>query len=157
MVIQIDSREKGNKAILDYFNQVGQKYIVSKMYAGDYQDVNSVKVLIDKKDSLVELAGNLCRATEHCRVKKEIAKAYDVGCERFIFLIADKTIMSVDEVHEWKVPTRRDGSLYTKVRPEILEKIMKTMVKKYGVEFIFCKKAEIGKEIVRLLEDERDS
>lgn len=153
MVIQIDSREKGNKAILDYFNSVGQKYIVSKMYAGDYQDVNSVKVLIDKKDSLVELAGNLCRTLEHERLKREIAKACDIGCERFIFLIADKIITSVDEVHTWKVPTKQDGSLYTKVRPEILEKIMKTMMDKYGVEFMFCKKSEMGKEIVRLLEN----
>lgn len=157
MVIQIDSREKGNKAILGYFNQIGQKYIVSKMYAGDYQDVNSVKVLIDKKDSLVELAGNLCRTTEHLRLKKEITKACDIGCERFIFLIADKSITSVDEVHKWKVPTRRDGSLYTKVRPEILEKIMMTMREKYGIEFIFCKKTEMGKKIVRLLENERNN
>ena len=157
MVIQIDSREKGNKVILDYFNQVGQKYIVSKMYAGDYQDVNSVKVLIDKKDSLVELAGNLCRTTEHLRVKREIAKACDIGCERFIFLIADKSITSVDEVHEWKVPTKKDGSVYIKVRPEVLEKIMKTMMYKYGVEFMFCKKSEMGKEIVRLLEDDENN
>ena len=153
MIIQIDSREKGNKAILDYFNSVGQKYIVSKMYAGDYQDVNSVKVLIDKKDSLVEIAGNLCRTTEHLRVKKEIAKACNIGCERFIFLIADKMITSVDEVHTWQVPKRKDGSLYTKVRPEILEKIMKTMMDKYGVEFMFCEKKNMGKEIVRLLND----
>lgn len=153
MVIQIDSREKGNKAILDYFNEVEQKYIISKMYAGDYQDVNSVRMLIDKKDSLVELAGNLCRTAEHCRITKEISKACDIGCERFIFLIADKSITSVEEVHEWKVPTKRDGSLYTKVRPEVLEKIMKTMMEKYGVEFIFCKKTEMGKEIVRLLNE----
>lgn len=156
MIIQIDSREKGNKAILDYFNQVGQKYIVSKMYAGDYQDVNSVKVLIDKKDSLVELAGNLCRTLDHIRINKEIAKACDIGCERFIFLIASSKIIDVSQVHEWQVPKRKDGSLYTKVRPEILEKIMKTMEKKYGVEFIFCKKSEMGKEIVRLLENEYD-
>lgn len=157
MVIQIDSREKGNKVILDYFDNVGQKYIVSKMYAGDYQDVNSVKVLIDKKDSLVELAGNLCRTLEHERLKREIAKACDIGCERFIFLIASSKITSVDKVHEWKVPTKRDGSLYTKVRPEILEKIMKTMTEKYGIEFMFCKKTEMGKEIVRLLENERNN
>ncbi len=153
MIIQIDSREKGNKEILDYFNEVEQKYIVSKMYAGDYQDVNSVKVLIDKKDSLVEIAGNLCRALEHNRIKREIAKACDIGCERFIFLIADNKIEDVSQVNEWKVPTRRDGSLYTKVRPEILQKIMETMQEKYGVEFVFCKKKDMGKKIVEILEE----
>lgn len=153
MIIQIDSREKGNKAILDYFDKVEQKYIISKMYAGDYQDVNSVKVLIDKKDSLVEIAGNLCRTLEHKRIDREIAKACDIGCERFIFLIADKKITNVDEVHSWQVPKRKDGSLYTKVRPEILQKIMKTMMGKYGVEFIFCEKKKMGEKIVELLEN----
>jgi len=154
MIIQIDSREKGNKEILDYFNEVEQKYIVSKMYAGDYQDVNSVKVLIDKKDSLVEIAGNLCRTLEHQRIKREIAKACDIGCERFVFLIADNKIEDVSQVSEWKVPTRKDGSLYTKVRPEILQKIMETMQEKYGVEFVFCKKKDMGKKIVEILGEE---
>jgi len=154
MVIQIDSREKGNKAIVDYFNGIDQKYIVSKMYTGDYQDVNSVKVLIDKKDSLVELAGNLCRTLEHNRIKREIAKACDIGCERFVFLIADNKIEDVSQVSNWKIPTKKDGSLYTKVRPEILQKIMETMQEKYGVEFIFCKKKEMGKMIVEILESE---
>lgn len=152
MVVQIDSREKGNKAILDYFDSVGQKYIISKMYAGDYQNVNSVKVLIDKKDSLVEIAGNLCRSMEHLRLKKEIAKACDIGCERFIFLIASNTISDVSEVHTWNVPKRKDGTPYTKVRPEVLQKIMETMQEKYGVEFMFCKKISMGKKIVELLE-----
>ena len=53
------------------------------------------------------------------------------------------------------MPTiKKDGSLYTKVRPEILQKIMETMMKKYGVEFVFCKKKEMGKKIVELLEGE---
>lgn len=153
MIIQIDSREKGNKHVLDYFDNIGQKYIVSKMYAGDYQNVNSVKVLIDKKDSLVEISGNLCRTTEHQRIKREIAKACDIGCERFIFLIASNSIENVSQVHAWEVPKRKDGSLYTKVRPEVLQKIMETMQEKYGVEFMFCKKKDFGRKIVELLEE----
>lgn len=151
MIIQVDSREKGNKEILDYFDEVGQKYIISKMYVADYQDVNSIKVLIDKKDSLVEIAGNLCRTLEHNRVRREIIKACAIDCKRFIFLIASNTITDVSQVHQWKVPTKKDGSLYTKVRPECLQKIMETMQKKYGVEFMFCKKRDMGRKIVELL------
>lgn len=153
MVIQIDSREKGNKFILDYFDSIGQKYIISKMYAGDYQNVNSIKILIDRKQSLLEIAGNLCRVTEHQRIKREIAKACDIGAERFIFLIADSKITSVDEVHNWKVPTKKDGTRYTRVNPETLQKIMKTMAEKYGVEFMFCKKNEMGNKIIELLSE----
>lgn len=151
MIIQIDSREKGNKYILDYFDSIGQKYIVSKMYAGDYQNVISIKILIDRKQSLLEIAGNLCRTTEHNRIKREIAKACDIGAERFIFLIADSNITSIQEVCNWKVPTKRDGTRYTRVEPKTLQKIMETMAKKYRVEFIFCKKKDMGQVIINLL------
>lgn len=151
MIIQIDSREKKNKDILKHFDSIEQKYIISKMYAGDYQNVNSTKILIDKKDSLVELASNLCRTTEHARIKREIARANDIECERFIFLIADNKIANMDEVHNWEVPRKRDGTKYTMVPPSTLEKIMKTMNKKYGVEFIFCPRKNMGQKIIELL------
>lgn len=154
MIIECDTRQQKEKHIVDYFDKNEIKYIRNKLYCGDYKRVDSTKVIIDTKKDLVELSSNLCRATEHLRIKKEIAKACDIGCERFIFLIADKSITSVDEVHEWKVPTRQDGTKYTKVDPATLQKIMKTMMDKYGVEFIFCKKSEMGKEIVRLLNDQ---
>lgn len=121
------------------------------MYAGDYQNVNSTKILIDKKDSLVELASNLCRTTEHARIKREIARANDIECERFIFLIADNKIANMDEVHNWEVPRKRDGTKYTMVPPSTLEKIMKTMNEKYGVEFIFCPRKNMGQKIIELL------
>lgn len=151
MIIQIDSREKKNKDILKHFDSIEQKYIISKMYAGDYQNVNSTKILIDKKDSLVELASNLCRTTEHARIKREIARANDIECERFIFLIADNKIANMDEVHNWEVPRKRDGTKYTMVPPSTLEKIMKTMNEKYGVEFIFCPRKNMGQKIIELL------
>lgn len=151
MIIQIDSREKKNKDILKHFDSIEQKYIISKMYAGDYQNVNSTKILIDKKDSLVELASNLCRTTEHARIKREIARANDIECERFIFLIADNKIKNMNEVHNWEVPRKRDGTKYTRVAPRTLEKIMKTMNKKYGVEFIFCPRKNMGQKIIELL------
>lgn len=151
MVIQIDSRERKNESILKYFDNIEQKYIISKMYAGDYQNVNSTKVLIDKKDSLVELASNLCRTTEHARIKREIARAKDIECERFIFLIADNKITNMNEVHNWEVPRKRDGTKYTMVPPSTLEKIMKTMNDRYGVEFIFCPRKNMGQKIIELL------
>ena len=155
MIIECDTRQQKEKHITDYFDEMGVKYIRNKLYCGDYKRVDSPKVIIDTKKDLVEIAGNLCRTLEHNRIKKEIAKACDIGCERFIFLIADNQIDHVTEVHNWKVPTRRDGSLYTKVRPEILQKIMETMQEKYGVEFMFCKKKDMGKKIVEILSAEK--
>ena len=154
MIIECDTRQQKQKHITDYFDENGIKYIRNKLYCGDYKKVDSPKVIIDTKKDLVEISGNLCRTLEHNRIKREIAKACDIGCERFIFLIADNKIEDVSQVSNWKVPTKKDGSLYTKVRPEVLQKIMETMQEKYGVEFVFCKKKEMGKKIVELLEGE---
>lgn len=153
MIIECDTRQQKEKHITDYFDKNEIKYIRNKLYCGDYKRVDSTKIIIDTKKDLVEISGNLCRTTEHQRLKREIAKACDIGCERFIFLIASNVIENVSQVHEWQVPKKKDGSLYTKVRPEVLQKIMETMQEKYGVEFIFCKKINMGKKIVEILEE----
>ena len=151
MIIECDTRQQKDEHITKIFDDNGIKYIRNKLYVGDYKRVDSTKIIIDTKKDLSEIAGNLCRTLEHQRIKREIAKACDIGCERFVFLIASNTITDVSQVHTWQVPKRKDGSLYTKVRPEILEKIMGTMQDKYGVEFRFCKKKEKGQVIVDLL------
>lgn len=147
MVIQIDSREKQSN-IIKHFDEVGQKYIVSKMIAGDYQDVNSINTLIDLKqsngDGIAEICMNLTRVTTHERLKKEIQRAFDIGCKRFIFLIVHPTIKSIDDVHLW---INKHG----KVKPEVLEKIMKTFRDKYNVEFIFTSKQNAGTKIIEFL------
>lgn len=153
MIIECDTRQQKQAHIIKAFDDAGVKYIRNKLYCGDYKRVDSPKVIIDTKKNLLETSGNLCKVTEHARIKREIAKACDIGCERFIFLIADSEITSVDEVHNWKVPTKKDGTKYTKVKPETLEKIMKTMQTKYGVEFMFCKKRDMGKKIIGLLQN----
>lgn len=152
MIIESDTRQQKDEHILKVFEEAGIKYIRNKLYAGDYKRVDSTKVIIDTKKDLNEIASNLCRTTEHNRLKREIANACDIGCERFVFLIASNSIEDISQVHEWKVPKRKDGNLITKVRPEVLQKIMETMQEKYGVEFKFCKKKDMGQVIIELLE-----
>ena len=88
MIIECDTRQQKQKHITKVFDTAGIKYIRNKLYCGDYKRVDSSKVIIDTKKNLVELASNLCRTTEHARIKREIARANDIECERFIFLIA---------------------------------------------------------------------
>jgi len=151
MIIECDTRQQKQEHITKSFDEAGIKYIRNKLYCGDYKRVDSPKIIIDTKKDLMEISGNLCRVTEHQRLKREIAKACDIGAERFIFLIADNKITDVSQVYTWNVPTKRDGSKYTKVKPETLQKIMETMNEKYGVEFMFCKKKEMGNKIIELL------
>jgi predicted adenine nucleotide alpha hydrolase (AANH) superfamily ATPase len=143
-IIICDTREKGNKKILEYFESVNQDYIISKLDAGDYMLYKNYTTIIDKKDGLLELAGNLCHASEHERIKREIAKARELGCKDFIFLIQDSKIKSTEDIKNWSSP-------HTKVRGETLLKIMNTMKQKYGIRFIIVPKKNMGEMIMKLL------
>lgn len=143
-IIICDTREKGNKKILEYFDSVNQDYIISKLDAGDYMLYKSPRTIIDKKDGLLELVGNLCHTQEHERIKREIAKARELGCENFIFLIQDNKIKTLEDIKSWSSP-------HTKVKGETLLKIMNTMRTKYGVRFIILPKKKMGEMIINLL------
>lgn len=145
-IIIVDTREKGHKKILEYFDKIGQDYITSKLDAGDYMLYKNFKTIIDKKDGLLELSGNLCRTTEHERIKREIQRARDLGCENFIFLVQDDKIKTTEDIKKWSSP-------YTQVKGFVLLKIMKTMSEKYGVRFIIVPKKDMGRTIVKLLNE----
>lgn len=145
-LIIVDTREKGHKKILEHFDKIGQDYIVSKLDYGDYMLYKNNRVVIDRKDSLLELAGNLCHSSEHERIKREIQRAKDDGCKNFIFLVAATKIKTVDDLKNWSSP-------YTKVKGETLIKVMQTIKSKYGVRFVICPKRDMGKRIIDLLNE----
>ena len=144
MVIEIDTRNKKDSYLTEYLDKKGIKWIRNKLYSGDVKLLNSTDVVIDLKKDLLEICGNLTRLSEHERVKREIAKAKEIGCKRFIFLINEKKIKTIDEVSNW-------SSSRTKVKGETLMKIIKTMSEKYEVEFIFTTKEKAGEKILNLL------
>lgn len=143
-IIIVDTREKGHKSIIKYFEDNKIDYITSKLDYGDYKLYKNNSVVIDRKDNLLELSGNLCHTLEHQRINREIARAKEDGCQEFIFLIAESKIKSVEDIKNWSSP-------HTKVKGETLLKIMITMKNKYGVRFIICPRREMGKKILELL------
>ena len=148
-LIIVDTREKGHKKILEYFNKNNIDYITSKLDYGDYKLYKNNNVVIDRKDNLTELAHNLCSVKEHERIKREIARAKEDGCKDFIFLISESKIKSIEDIKNWSSP-------HTKVKGETLLKIMQTMKKKYGIRFIICPKNKMGEYIVKLLKKESE-
>ena len=148
-LIIVDTREKGHKKILEYFNKNNIDYIVSKLDYGDYKLYKNNNVVIDRKDNLLELAGNLCHTSEHERIKREISRAKEDGCKEFIFLISESKIKSIEDIKNWSSP-------HTKVKGETLLKIMQTRKKKYGIRFIICPKNKMGEYIVKLLKKESE-
>jgi ERCC4-type nuclease len=147
-IIIVDTREKGNKKILEYFTKVNQDYIISKLEAGDYMIYKNTDVIIDKKDGLLELSHNLCNTLEHERIRREIARSHELGCKDFIFLIQDSKIKTLEDIKNWSSP-------HTKVKGETLLKIMQTMKERYGVRFIICPRKDMGKKIIELLGDSK--
>lgn len=144
MIIEMDTRNQKDEYITDYLDKQGIKWIRNKLYSSDIKLLNSTEVLIDIKKDLLEVCGNLTRASEHERLKREIARGKEIGCKRFIFLIKEPKIKSIEEVTNW-------SSTRTKVKGETLMKIMNTMSEKYGVEFIFTTKENAGAKVIELL------
>ena len=143
IIYEIDTRNKKDDYVTKYFDKQGIKWIRNKLYAGDVKLLNDTRIIIDLKANIEEIAHNLCNTQEHLRIKKELQKAKEIGCEEFIFLIKSN-IKSVDDLINWT-------STKTKVKGSVLVKVMSTMKERYGCRFIFTTKANAPKKIIELL------
>ena len=166
MQIQIDSREKARaiKNIVSYFDKNGIGYYISKLYVGDYMNLDNPRVVVDRKQNLTELCANVCQ--QHERFRKEIIRANEAGIHLIILVEHGHGIEKLEDVIWWVNPRsvkrvrRADGSwrsIDTKATTGVtLYNILHTMQKKYNIEFRFCNKCDTGREIVRLLEGLHD-
>lgn len=143
-LIVVDTREKGNQSIIKYFDEVKQDYIISKLESADYMIYKDYSILIDKKDSLLEICGNLCHTSEHDRVVREINLSHELGCQRFIFLICETKYKCLEDVKKW-------SNIHSKVSGETLYKVLDTFAKHHNVEYIFAPRKDLGKEIISIL------
>ena len=164
MVIQIDSREKARaiKKIVAEFDREGIKHPVSKLMVGDYMNYDNPRLIIDRKQNLTEVCSNVCQ--QHERFRREIVRAQEMGIKLIFLVEHGKGIETLDDVIWWDNPRKHKRiqdpvTHWWKVietnamEGETLYKILRTMERKYGVEFLFCEKADTGKEIIRLLSE----
>lgn len=145
-VILCDTREKENQKILDYFKKNHVGFIEKKLDAGDYMLMDDPTMIIDRKDSLLEMCKNLTgrKGEEHKRLVREVERAHEAGCKTFIFLIAATKIKTADDIKAWTSP-------YTKVPGHRLLKIMETFADHHDCKFMFVPKRNMGKKIVEIL------
>ena len=154
MVIQVDTREKTRaiQKILKTFEENQIQYVSHSMVIGDYQDLCNGTLVIDRKQNLGELCGNLCSTqkkkdgTKYNRFREELKNAKKFGI-KVILLVEDDNINNLEEVKNW-------SSKYTKVKGITLFKAINTMLmetEKYNFEIQFCKKEETGKKIIEIL------
>lgn len=125
-----------------------------------------IKVSVDYKHNLSEVAMNLCSSTqEHERFRDEVILAQKHGCKLYV-LVEEEQVKEVRDVFKWVNPRMKGWYIKKKynenrglptpkppVSGQTLAKAILTMQLKYApLEFVFCKGVDIPKKIIELLE-----
>jgi len=148
-MIQIDSREKARaiQKIITYFDSVGIQHFISKLPVGDYMNFDNPRLIIDRKQNLQEICGNVCQ--QHKRFTDELRRANELGIKLVILCEHGGQIKSLDDVQKWVNPRLKDSPLA--MSGTRLFKVLKTLSAKYDVDFIFCSKSQTGRLIQAIL------
>lgn len=170
MDIQIDSREKAKaiQKIKKSFDQGGVNYFFSKLMVGDYMNLDNPRLIIDRKQNLQELYGNVCH--QHERFKKELIKAMQAHIQLVILVEHGSDVKCLEDVYFFYQPemerfryvTRTIDGKQIKTREKYIQKEIKgtslfrslcTIRDRYNVQFEFCNKKDTGKRIMGILSD----
>lgn len=169
MDIQIDSREKARaiRKIIKTFDEQGIKHFSSKLLVGDYMSLDNPRLIIDRKQNLQELCGNVCQ--QHERFKRELLKAMDAGIQLVILVEHGADIKSLEDVYFWKNPRKHEvrwrvvngkREKYVVSAKAVdgnqLYKSLCTIRDRYHVRFEFCEKKETGARIAEILSEGND-
>ena len=150
MDIWVDSREKERAIgrIIEEFDRQGVRHFVSKLYVGDYMSLDNARLVIDRKQSLLELCGNVCQQHERF-VRGELENARRHGIRLVVLCEHGENIRTLEDVAGWVNPRLRQSPMA--VSGERLYRILRTLSKTYGAEFLFCRKQDTGRRILELL------
>nr|DAP79872.1 MAG TPA: ATP-dependent RNA helicase [Caudoviricetes sp.] len=169
MDIQIDSREKARaiRKIIKTFDEQGIKHFSSKLLVGDYMSLDNPRLIIDRKQNLQELCGNVCQ--QHERFKRELLKAMDAGIQLVILVEHGADIKSLEDVYFWKNPRKHEvrwrivngkREKYVVSAKAVdgnqLYKSLCTIRDRYHVRFEFCEKKDTGIRIAEILSEGND-
>lgn len=149
MTIQVDSREKARaiKKVLADFEKLGVHHFTSKLYVGDYMSLDNPRLVIDRKQNLLEVAANLVQ--QHDRFIAEIKRANAAGI-KIIFLVEHGYgIKKFEDVSGWENPRLKESKFA--VSGERLYKMISVLCAHHDIEFLFCDKNQTGAKIVELL------
>lgn len=151
-LILVDTREH-KEAITDIissFQTCGYEYERSKLYIGDYIEYSNPLLVIDRKQSIQELAQ--CCASDHERFRRELDRVKKVGAH-LVILVEQNHYKDRDKV--FRVDTIEDlmcwSSPHTQVRGEKVYRVLASWMAKYPISVRFCSKKDTGKEIIRIL------
>lgn len=126
--------------------------------------LGTYSVSVDTKRDIQEAIGNIC-GKQHARFRDELILAQNNGIHLYVLVENEDGISCLSDLYTWKNPRARMQKWITTpsgerrkipvsknpTTGEVLAKAMKTMEKKYGVTFRFCRPAETGAKILELL------
>ena len=118
---------------------------------------------VDTKCSMTELYTNLIQ--QHARFHDEVHLAMNNDIELYILVENKDGIKNTDDVKKWANPRifkyckdKKQAGKTGRIPPRPpasnvqLIKIMHSMHRDYGVEFVFCSPQDAGKRVIELLE-----
>ncbi len=151
MIIQEDTRQKPSKNadIRKQLEALGHTVRRFGMLCGDYQIFGKGDVVIDTKQDMQEVYSNVI--TDHERFANEARLAREAGIwrnprrERWFMVKAMQRKGKMLTVKQSKTPP---------CASDRLQKAMVTMTLRYGITWLFCKRENVGAEIIRLLTEE---
>ena len=145
----VDSRERKWKHIESYLGTHNIEYKIEKLDVGDYMTTNNGHISIDRKANLDEIGGNLSSGEgNYHRFLKEVKRAKMNGI-RLIILIEGTNCKTLEDVKRWR-------SKYTNITGAWLYRQMKNLSYAYGIEWRFCRTNQTAKEILTILEGDRN-
>lgn len=166
-VILEDSRNQPGKHenIRQFCEMCGVRVVRTKLVVGDYTLPTNQSICIDTKQDLQEVYSNLVQS--HDRFARECDMAAQLGIH-LVILVEDEEVDCLDNVHKWSNPRYKryimlknmhntGRFLGTKLPPKPpvsskrLQTMMETFAEHHGCEWIFCRKAQTGAEICRIL------
>ena len=141
--IIVDTREKNNFSIINFFNENEIKWKSHKLNFGDYSlelDGRSYEnsIVIERKGSLDELAGNLTKGRE--RFGREFERAHKERCK--VILMIENGSWERIEKHDYR-------SLFT---PKSYAASLKTWSNKFMFDIEFVQKKKAGEFILQTLQ-----
>lgn len=154
--LMVDSREKPKaiQTILKTFDSADIEHVSTKLLFGDYQDYNRPGIVIDRKQSIQELAANCTR--DHVRFKAELERAKKAGSHLVILVEQNRYkdrdewihVKDITDLMMWSSP-------HTTIRGEKVYRVLASWISHYDISVEFCDKRNTGRRILEIIYGER--
>lgn len=151
-LLLIDTREKPKaiESIIKTFESSGIPYERTKLLFGDYMDYNRPHIVIDRKQTIQELAKNV--TVERDRFVAELDRAKAAGAH-LVILVEQNRYKDRDKWIYVREPADLMlwSSPHTMIRGEKVFRVLTGLIYKYDISVVFCDKRATGRKILEII------